>query len=199
MRSSGVTLYHNLAQAQDTFELRMLWDAVALQTYVMFYLVKRDVIVQFLVLCDWFIRFCEIIKCLCDKYTLISACSVTISPGYPAWFICLWCGGRMLSTNVYWAICYLVIRLSGTRKRLCLQNIIKAHTWWRHQMETFSALLALCAGNSPVTDEFPSKGQWRDALMFSLICAWINGWVNNRDAVDLIRYGAHYDITVMMC
>ena len=28
-------------------------------------------------------------------------------------------------------------------------------TWWRHQMETFSALLALCAGNSPVTDEFP--------------------------------------------
>ena len=30
-------------------------------------------------------------------------------------------------------------------------------TWWRHQMETFSALLALCAGNSPVSGEFPSK------------------------------------------
>ena len=30
-------------------------------------------------------------------------------------------------------------------------------TWWRHQMKTFSALLALCAGNSPVTDEFPSQ------------------------------------------
>ena len=30
-------------------------------------------------------------------------------------------------------------------------------TWWRHQMETFSALLALCAGNSPVTGEFPSQ------------------------------------------
>ena len=29
--------------------------------------------------------------------------------------------------------------------------------WWRHQMETFSALLALCAGNSPVTDEFPTQ------------------------------------------
>ena len=26
--------------------------------------------------------------------------------------------------------------------------------WWRHQMETFSALLAICAGNSPVTGEF---------------------------------------------
>ena len=29
-------------------------------------------------------------------------------------------------------------------------------TWWRHQMETFSALLAICAGNSPVTGEFPA-------------------------------------------
>ena len=31
------------------------------------------------------------------------------------------------------------------------------YPWWRHQMETFSALLALCAGNSPVTGEFPAK------------------------------------------
>ena len=30
-------------------------------------------------------------------------------------------------------------------------------TWWRHQMETFSALLAFCAGNSPVTGEFPAQ------------------------------------------
>ena len=30
-------------------------------------------------------------------------------------------------------------------------------SWWRHQMETFSALLALCAGNSPVTGEFPAQ------------------------------------------
>ena len=29
--------------------------------------------------------------------------------------------------------------------------------WWRHQMETFSALLAICAGNSPVTGEFPAQ------------------------------------------
>ena len=35
-----------------------------------------------------------------------------------------------------------------------LENIT---TWWRHQMETFSALLVLCAGNSPVTGEFPSQ------------------------------------------
>ena len=32
-----------------------------------------------------------------------------------------------------------------------------AYTWWRHQMETFSALLAICAGNSPVTGELPTQ------------------------------------------
>ena len=35
---------------------------------------------------------------------------------------------------------------------------VVSQSWWRHQMETFSALLACCAGNSPVTGEFPS--QW---------------------------------------
>ena len=43
----------------------------------------------------------------------------------------------------------------------------------------------------------PHKGQWRGALMFSLICVWINDWVNNRDAGDLRRYLAHYDVIVM--
>ena len=43
----------------------------------------------------------------------------------------------------------------------------------------------------------PHKGQCRGALMFSLICAWTNCWVNNRDAGDLRRYRAHYDVTVM--
>ena len=40
--------------------------------------------------------------------------------------------------------------------------------------------------------------QWRGALMFSLICVWINGWVNNREAGDLRRYRAHYDVIVML-
>ena len=42
----------------------------------------------------------------------------------------------------------------------------------------------------------PHKGQWRGALMFSLICAWKNGWVNNREAGDLRRHRVHYDVTV---
>ena len=62
-------------------------------------------------------------------------------------------------------------------------------------METFSALLAFCEWNSPVNS--PHKGQWRGALMLSLICACISGWVNNREAGDLRRHRVHYDVTVM--
>ena len=74
---------------------------------------------------------------------------------------------------------------------------LKQQTWWRHQMETFSALLAFCAGirRSPVNS--PHKGQWRGALMFSLICARINGWVNNHETGDLRRHRHHNDVTVM--
>ena len=43
----------------------------------------------------------------------------------------------------------------------------------------------------------PHKGQWRGALMFSLICVWINGWANNREAGYLRRCRAHNDVTVM--
>ena len=44
----------------------------------------------------------------------------------------------------------------------------------------------------------PHKGQWRGALMFSLICAWMNGWVNNGEAGGLRRHRAHYDVIVML-
>ena len=55
-------------------------------------------------------------------------------------------------------------------------------------METISALLV----NSP------HKGQWCGALMFPLIGAWINGSVNNREAGDLGRHCANYDVIVML-
>ena len=49
---------------------------------------------------------------------------------------------------------------------------------------------------SPVNS--PHKGQWRGALMFSLICAWINGWVNNRETGDLRRHRAYWDVIVIL-
>ena len=48
---------------------------------------------------------------------------------------------------------------------------------------------------SPVNS--PHKGQWRGVLMISLICDWINGWVNNGEAGGLRRHRAPYDVTVM--
>ena len=47
---------------------------------------------------------------------------------------------------------------------------------------------------SPVNS--PQKGQWHLALMFSLICAWINGWVNNREAGNLRCHRVHHDVIV---
>ena len=55
--------------------------------------------------------------------------------------------------------------------------------WWRHRMETFSALLAICAGNSPVTGEFPAQRPVTRSFDV-LICARMNGWVNTREAGD---------------
>ena len=70
------------------------------------------------------------------------------------------------------------------------------YSWWRHQMETFSAFpFVRRIHRSPVNS--PHKGQWRGALMFTLICARINGWVNNCEAGDLRRNRAHYDVIVM--
>ena len=58
-------------------------------------------------------------------------------------------------------------------------------------MEIFYALLDLCAGTSA------HKCQWHGASMFALICAWINGWVNNREAGDLRRHHVPGDVIVM--
>ena len=43
-------------------------------------------------------------------------------------------------------------------------------SWWRHQMETFSALLAICAGNSSVSGEFPAQRPVTRSFDVSLIC-----------------------------
>ena len=71
------------------------------------------------------------------------------------------------------------------------------HPWWRHQMETFSALLALYAANSPVTGEFPSQRSATRSFAFFWDLRLNNGWVNNREAGDWDDNRAHYDVTVM--
>ena len=64
-------------------------------------------------------------------------------------------------------------------------------------METFSTSLAICAGNSLVTGEFPSQRPVMRNFDVSLICTWTNGWVNNQDVGDLRCHRTHYEIAVM--
>ena len=70
-------------------------------------------------------------------------------------------------------------------------------SWWRHQREKIPHHWPFVRGIHRWPVNSPHKGQWRGALMFSLICAWIHGWVNNREADDLKRYRTHYDVIVM--
>ena len=76
--------------------------------------------------------------------------------------------------------------------------MINGAPWWRHQMETFPRYWPLARGihRSPV--DFPHKDMWRRPLIFASICAWTNGWANNRDAGDSGRRCAHYGVTVMV-
>ena len=114
----------------------------------------------------------------------------------------------------------MICRFSSDQSREISQNLV-GHFEWRHLADESKSLKATKLGRkyhdevikwkhfprywpfvwgihrSPVNSLH--KGQWRGSLMFSLICVWINGWVNNHKAGDLRRYRAHYDVTVMLC
>ena len=70
--------------------------------------------------------------------------------------------------------------------------------WWRHQMEKFSTLLALCQRNSPVTGEFPSQMPVTQSFDVFFDPGWTNIWANQRDVGDLRYNRAHYDVTIMV-
>ena len=80
---------------------------------------------------------------------------------------------------------------------VCLyDDVIK----WKH----FPRHWLLCREFTGDCGEFTSHRwipftQWRRALMFSLICAWTNSWINDQDAGNLRRHRAHNDVTVMWC
>ena len=64
---------------------------------------------------------------------------------------------------------------------------------WKHFPRSWPFVWGI--HRSPVNS--PHKGQWRVALVFSLICAWIKAWVNNCEVGDLRRHRTHYDVIVM--
>ena len=83
----------------------------------------------------------------------------------------------------------------------CLQRFMRCRSIYSVSNKIFHSITLMSVtshelhGFSPA--DSPHKGQWRGDLMFSLICAWTNGWANNRDAGYLRCHCAHYDVTVM--
>ena len=75
---------------------------------------------------------------------------------------------------------------------LCVQQQHDDVIKWKHFPRYWPFVWGI--HRSPVNS--PHKVQWHGSLMFSLICAWINGWINNGEAGDLRRHRAHYEIIV---
>ena len=105
--------------------------------------------------------------------------------------------------------CSAILSLFGSFATKCLQNktSLGPQMWYSAIMTSSNGNIYrvtghLCGeftGNRwiPRQVNSPHKGKWRGALVFSLICVWIKGWVNSRENGDLRRYRAHYVVTVM--
>ena len=97
-----------------------------------------------------------------------------------------WCSTKAFNGAIeYWNTYWIILKI---RHNLTCDVIT-----WKHFPRYWPFVRGI--HRSPVKSQH--RGQWRGALMFSLICVWINGWVKNREAGDLRRYRAHYDIIVM--
>ena len=111
----------------------------------------------------------------------------------------------MIATRIFPLIMMWIHSLTCTVYKICtrfccaLFGLVCLFVWgyflshddvikWKHFLRYWPFVRGI--HHSPVNSHH--KGQRSGALMFSLICAWINGWVNNREAGDLISYRAHY-------
>ena len=113
---------------------------------------------------------------------------------------------ELTSNEIFQCTC-LKDSKSRVTMAVCLPHVATTMVLWHTQISL--RMMTSSNGNifrvtGPLCGEFAghrwiplTKGQWRGALMFSLICAWTNSWVNNWDAGDLRRQRSHYYVTVM--
>ena len=94
------------------------------------------------------------------------------------------CGSKTVHTNytIVWFMGLDIVHVDH-------DDVIK----WRH----FPRYWPFVRGIHRSLVNSPHQGQWRGALIFSLICGWISAWVNNGEAGDLRRHRVHYDVIVM--
>ena len=111
--------------------------------------------------------------------------------------ITAWCHKTIWNIGrIYWCIYAFPASMCLTRCTVCWQpfnhdDVIK----WKHFPRYWPFVRGI--HRSPVNS--PHEGQWRGALMFPLICVWINSWVNNPEAGNLRRHRAHCNVSVMWC
>ena len=96
-------------------------------------------------------------------------------------------------TTTHWDLHSVVT----TSKSCCISWLksFRHSSLWSHQMETFSALLAICAGNSPVIGEFPAKGQWH-AELWCFLCS-VPEWTVEETIVRLVIRDANAPIITL--
>ena len=130
----------------------------------------------------------------------------------PHWFYCLqWGCNNPFLPRVYWFVLHIYqwsfvmgwqsIFPMNNQYVLYVVSLITLQRWslrhgdvikWKHFPRYWPYIRGI--HRSPVNS--PHKGQWRGALMFTLICARINGWVNNCEAGDLWRHRNGYDMII---
>ena len=123
----------------------------------------------------------------------ISMFSSRESKGHDAWvLIKKWCLFRYEICLQYphSGVVYGIYAVNIDSASIQHDDIIK----WKHFPRYWPFVRGI--HRSPVNS--PHKGQWRGTFIFSLICVWIIGWVNNRDTGHLRRYSAHYDAIVVV-
>ena len=79
------------------------------------------------------------------------------------------------------------------------ESLHMSKSWWYDDVikwKHFPRYWSFVRGIHRYPVNSPHKDQWRGALMFSLICAWIKAWVNNREAGDLRRHRIHYGVII---
>ena len=91
----------------------------------------------------------------------------------------------------------LVSNINQAEDRHVVLNCTRRVPWWRHQMETFSALLAICAGNSPVPGEFPTQRPVTRSFDVFFGLRLNKRLSKNGEDGDLRHNRVHYDVIVM--
>ena len=100
--------------------------------------------------------------------------------------------------QVYYRIYHYTMQAKKYRNKHMFQDFLSFHDdiiKWKHFLRYWPFVRGI--HQSPANSLH--KGQWHRALVFPLICTWINSWVNNREAGDLRCYRAHQYVIVMSC